>query len=84
MPVHTREWGWPRCSAIEALRNKYAVKKFTMAGNDDLFRQIYLLDAQGQMPNPVATDLMLDPGETAYFCVQSTWQQTRVHSYGYH
>ena len=54
MPVHTREWGWRRCSAIEALRNKYAVKKFTMAGNDDLFRQIYLLDAKGQMPNPVA------------------------------
>jgi DNA-directed RNA polymerase subunit RPC12/RpoP len=68
---------------IQALRKKYGVKKFTMAGNADLFRQIYLLDAKGQMPNAITADLMLDQGETAYFCVQSTWHQTRVHSHGY-
>lgn len=68
---------------IQALRKKYGVKNFTMAGNADLFRQIYLLDVKGQMPNPIPADLMLAPDETAYFRVQSTWHQTRVHNHGY-
>jgi hypothetical protein len=38
---------------IEALKQKYGVKKLTMEGNADLFRQIYLVEVRRQLPPPV-------------------------------
>lgn len=68
---------------IEALKQKYGVKNLKMEGNAALFRQIFLLEAKGQLPEPIMADVMLDKNEVAYFCVSSTWQQTRVHRHGY-
>lgn len=68
---------------IEALKRKYGVTRFTMEGNANLFRQIYLLESKGEMPGQITSDLMLDANEEAYFCIGSTWHQTRVHNQGY-
>jgi len=68
---------------IEVLKRKYGVKHFTMEGNGIVFRQIYLLEAKGELPNPIDADLLLDSKEPAYYGVGSTWQQTRVRNHGY-
>lgn len=68
---------------IETLKTKYGITKFRMEGNAALFRQIYLLEAKGQMPPEIIADWMLDADEKAYYCVGSTWHQTRVRNHGY-
>jgi hypothetical protein len=49
----------------------------------DLCRQIYLLEVKGQLPPPIPNALTLPRSEYTYFCVASTWHQTRVHRRGY-
>jgi hypothetical protein len=68
---------------IETLKIKYGVKKFRMEGTANIFRQIFLVEEKGEMPSPIASDLMLDEDEAAYYCVGSTWHQHRVHNRGY-
>ena len=68
---------------IETLKNKYGITRFRMEGNAGLFRQVYLLEAKGQMPPAISADWMLDADERAYYCIASTWHQTRVRNHGY-
>jgi hypothetical protein len=68
---------------IAALKRKYGVKDFTMEAITSVYRQIYLLEEKRQLPSQIQTDLMLESGETAYYCVGSAWLQSRVHSQGY-
>lgn len=68
---------------IENLKNKYGITRFRMEGNAGLFRQVYLLEAKGQMPPAISADWMLDADERAYYCIASTWHQTRVRNHGY-
>jgi DNA-directed RNA polymerase subunit RPC12/RpoP len=64
------------------LEKKYGIHA-NLAGEGSLCREIYLLEAKGQLPLPVATGLMLDAKEVAYYSVTTTWHQSRVSNRGY-
>ena len=67
---------------IKRLEKKYQIH-VTMAGNNEIFRAIYLLESKRQLPPPLASDVMLDSGEFAYFSISTVWHQTRVKNRGY-
>ena len=67
---------------IHRLEEKYAIQ-LTMAGNNEIFRAIYLLESKDQLPAAIAADVMLDSNETAYFSISTAWHQTRVRNRGY-
>jgi len=69
-------------AALFPIQKKYGVTA-TLTGDNDLFRAIYRMEAKGELPQPVQTKLMLKARETAYFCVHTTWHQTRVRTRGY-
>jgi hypothetical protein len=69
-------------AAIEQLQKKYNIV-LTLGGDANLFRSIYLMEANGTLPQPMQSDLMLEGKEVAYYAVSSVWSQTRVHSHGY-
>ena len=68
--------------AIGKLREKYDID-LTLGGDMQVMRSIYLLEAKGQIPEPIAVDAMLDAAESAYFSVLTTWHQMRVANRGY-
>ena len=67
---------------IETLKKKYNVN-LTLKGNASLFRAIYLLESKHELPPPIQVDLLLDPNETCYYTIPTTWHQSRVQSRGY-
>jgi DNA-directed RNA polymerase subunit RPC12/RpoP len=67
---------------IAALQKKYDIE-LTLGGDGSLFRAIYLLESTGELPSPIDTGLMLSEGEVAYFTIETTWHQARVHTRGY-
>ena len=67
---------------IEILKKKYNVN-LTLKGNAPLFRAIYLLESKHELPPPIQVDLLLDPNETCYYTIPTTWHQSRVQSRGY-
>jgi hypothetical protein len=67
---------------IEMPKKKYNVN-LTLRGNASLFRAIYLLEAKHEFPAPIRVDVFLEPNETCYFEVATTWYQSHVQSYGY-
>lgn len=68
--------------AIKALEKKYDIQ-LSLQGDNALFRSIYLLESNGQLPPPINTGLMLESTELVYYSVQATWHQTRVQNRGY-
>jgi DNA-directed RNA polymerase subunit RPC12/RpoP len=69
-------------AAEQALAKKYGIQP-KLTGDADTFRSIYLVETKGQLPPPLATDLMLDAKECAYYSVPTTWHQPRVRKLGY-
>lgn len=67
---------------INHLEKKYAIQ-LTMAGNNEIFRAIYLLESKAQLPAAISAGVMLDSNETAYFSIPTAWHQTRVRNRGY-
>lgn len=67
---------------INQLEKKYAVQ-LALAGNNEIFRAIFLLESKNELPPPVAADVMLDAKEVAYFSIPTAWHQTRVRNRGY-
>ena len=67
---------------IEILKKKYNVN-LTLKGNASLFRAIYLLEAKHELPQPIRVDVFLEPNETCYFEIATTWHQSRVQTHGY-
>jgi DNA-directed RNA polymerase subunit RPC12/RpoP len=67
---------------IHSLEKKYAIQ-LTLAGNNEIFRAIYLLESKAELPAPISTGVMLDSSETAYFSIPTAWHQTRVRNRGY-
>ena len=67
---------------IETLKKKYNIN-LTLKGNASLFRAIYLLESKHELPPPIQVDLLLDPNETCYYTIPTTWHQSRVQSRGY-
>jgi DNA-directed RNA polymerase subunit RPC12/RpoP len=67
---------------IETLKKKYNVN-LTLKGNASLFRAIYLLESKHELPPPIQVDLLLDPNETCYYTIPTTWHQSRVQTRGY-
>jgi DNA-directed RNA polymerase subunit RPC12/RpoP len=63
---------------IEALKRKYGIKHFSLEGTAQLFRQIYLLKAKGELPPPLNVGLMLEQDEHVYYSLSSTWHQHRT------
>ena len=68
---------------IDMLKKRYGINNFTIEGTAELFRSIYLLEVKSQLPPPISTALMLSAKETAYYCIPTTWHQTRVTTRGY-
>jgi DNA-directed RNA polymerase subunit RPC12/RpoP len=68
--------------AIHSLEKKYAAQ-LTLEGTAQMFRAIYVLETTHQLPPPLATNLMLEAKETAYYCTPTTWQQMRSQNRGY-
>ena len=62
--------------AIERLKKKYDIE-LTLEGNAALFRSIHLIESKKQLPNPIATSLMLNSGEVAYYSIPTRWHQIR-------
>lgn len=76
---------WLTDEDIEAqhrLEQKYGIQ-VKLTGEAELCRDIYLVESKGQLPAPIGTDLMLDPKESTYYYVATTWHQSRVSSRGY-
>jgi hypothetical protein len=69
-------------SAIAEIERRHGFKA-KLEGTASLFRAIYLLESAGTLPTPIATNLMLDKDELAYFSISTTWHQPRVHTHGY-
>ena len=67
---------------IETLKKKYNVN-LTLGGTAPLFRAIYLLEAKHELPQPIRVDVFLEPNETCYFEIATTWHQSRVQTHGY-
>ncbi len=68
--------------AIQRLQKKYDIQ-LTLGGFNEIYRSIYLIEAKGQLPPPIQTDLMLGSKESAYHSIHTTWHQTRVKNRGY-
>jgi hypothetical protein len=68
--------------AFERLEKKYGVR-LNLSGFKDLYRAIYVLESEGQLPSPISSDLMLDSDELVYYRMATTWHQTRVKTHGY-
>jgi hypothetical protein len=66
----------------QALARKYGIQP-QLTGDADTFRAIYLVETKGQLPPTLATDMMLDANESAYYSVPTTWHQPRVKKVGY-
>lgn len=76
---------WLTDENMEAQRElevKYGIRT-SLGGEGAICREIYLLESKDQLPTPIATELMLDANESAYYCVATTWHQTRVSNRGY-
>ena len=67
---------------IHRLEKKYAIQ-LTLAGNNEIFRAIYLLESKAELPAPISAGVMLDSNEIAYFSIPTAWHQTRVRNRGY-
>jgi DNA-directed RNA polymerase subunit RPC12/RpoP len=67
---------------IRGLQKKYNID-LTLGGDIKVMHSIYLLEAKGQLPEPMAVDAMLGAEEPAYFAVATTWHQMRVTNRGY-
>jgi DNA-directed RNA polymerase subunit RPC12/RpoP len=67
---------------MQRLERKYDIK-LTLGGFNQIYRSIYLMETQGELPAPIQTDLMLKSKELAYHSIQTTWHQTRVKNHGY-
>jgi hypothetical protein len=65
--------------AVELLKKKYDVQ-LTLAGNFVLFRSVFLVEVKRLLPEPIATDLMLNDGERAYYSVRTSWHQVTPRS----
>jgi hypothetical protein len=68
--------------AVHRLEEKYGVRA-EADRESAICRNIYLLESKGQLPPPMATDLMLDANELAYYSIATTWLQSRVRNRGY-
>jgi DNA-directed RNA polymerase subunit RPC12/RpoP len=68
--------------AIGRLQKKYDID-LTLGGDMEVMRSIYLLEAKGQIPEPIAVDAMLDASGSAYYSVTTTWHQMRATNRGY-
>lgn len=69
-------------ASLRALQKKYSVN-LELAGNNELFRSVYLMEVKGQLPSPIQTSLMLDAGEAVYYGVETTWHQHRLRTRAY-
>ena len=67
---------------IETLKKKYNIN-LTLNSNAPLFRAIYLLESQHELPPPVSVAVLLDTNETCYYATPTTWHQSRVQTHGY-
>ena len=67
---------------IETLKKKYNLN-LTLSGTAPLFRTIYLLEAKHELPQPIRVDVFLEPNETCYFEIATTWHQSRAQTRGY-
>ena len=61
---------------IQQLEQRYNVQ-LTMAGNAQVFRAIYELEAKRLLPPPTPTTLLLKPQELAYTAIPTTWSRLR-------
>lgn len=86
-PINDRMWSSFVMTDEDLKQIKQIAKKHgrevALDNDGTLCRSTFLLETQKKLPYPISTPLMLNDDEMAYYSVETTWLQPRVHTHGY-